>query len=70
VRRRNILRKTALVALAAALCAVLVLGLATAGAGRAKQPCTHGISSIGPVYFKDGRFAGGDTTPHTEACLP
>jgi hypothetical protein len=28
------------------------------------------VSSIGPVFIKDGKVVGGDTTPHTEACLP
>jgi hypothetical protein len=41
-----------------------------AGPGRANQQCTHGLSSIGPVFMKDGKIVGGDTTPHTEACLP
>jgi hypothetical protein len=36
----------------------------------AKPACTHGLSSIGPVSIHGGRVVGGDTTPHTEACLP
>jgi hypothetical protein len=61
---------TALVALAIAVSVVVLLGLVAARAGRAHQRCTHGVSSIGPVFIKDGKVVGGDTTPHTEACLP
>ena len=32
--------------------------------------CTHGVSAAGPVVFENGRYAGGSTTPVTEACLP
>jgi hypothetical protein len=35
----------------------------------AKPKCTHGVSSIGPVTITNGSVAG-DTTPHTEKCLP
>ena len=63
-------RGTALVALAIAVSVVVLLGLVAARPGRAHEPCTHGVSSIGPVYIKDGKVVGGDTTPHTEACLP
>jgi hypothetical protein len=45
----------------------LVLAVAPSRAG---THCTHGASSIGPVFVRDGRIVGGDTTPHTEACLP
>jgi hypothetical protein len=48
----------------------MLFGLGAAGSGRAAPRCTHGVSSIGPVYFRDGKVVGGDTTPHTEACLP
>lgn len=63
-------RGTALVAFAIALSVAVVLGLVSAAPGRARQRCTHGLSSIGPVYIKDGKVIGGDTTPHTEAYLP
>jgi hypothetical protein len=47
-----------------------VCGLAAADESRANVPvCTHGLSSIGPVYLKGGKIVGGDTRPHTEACL-
>jgi len=49
---------------------LVVIGLAAAVRGDARQGCTHGLSSIGPVLIKDGKVVGGDTTPHTEACLP
>jgi len=61
---------SALVALAVALAAVVVFGLVAAGSGRANQRCTHGVSSIGPVIIENGKVVGGDTTPHTDACLP
>jgi hypothetical protein len=35
-----------------------------------RRGCTYGLSSIGPVYMRDGKVIGGDTTPHTERCLP
>ena len=63
-------RGTALVALAVALAVAVVTGLVAAHPVRAHQPCTHGVSSIGPVYIENGKVVGGDTTPHTEACLP
>ena len=66
----NHVRATALVALAIAVSVLLVIGLAAAVRGDARQGCTHGVSSIGPVLIKDGKVVGGDTTPHTEACLP
>jgi hypothetical protein len=59
-----------LVALAVALSVVLVVGLASARPVRAHQACTHGASSIGPVYIENGKVVGGDRTPVTEACLP
>ena len=55
---------------AAVLAAVVVFGLVAAGSGRANQRCTHGVSSIGPVIIENGKVVGGDTTPHTDACLP
>jgi hypothetical protein len=63
-------RGTAVVALAIALSLVVVLGLVAARPGRAHARCTHGLSSIGPVYIAHGKVVGGDTTPDTEACLP
>jgi hypothetical protein len=63
-------RGTALAAFAIAVSVVVLLGLVAARPGRAHQRCTHGVSSIGPVLIKDGKIVGGDTTPHTEACLP
>jgi hypothetical protein len=58
------------VALAVALAAMVGVGFMAAAPSRADRSCTHGASSVGPVSFQDGKFAGGDTTPHTEACLP
>ena len=66
----NHIRGTALVALAIALSVLVVIGLVAAVPGRANRPCTHGVSSIGPVFVENGKVVGGDTTPHTEACLP
>jgi hypothetical protein len=48
-----------------ALIAVAVVATATADSAA----CTHGVSSIGPVTLTHGHLSG-DTTPHTEACLP
>jgi hypothetical protein len=53
-----------------ALAVLVLFGLAAADSSRADQPCTHGVSSIGPVFFENGKLVGGDTTPQTEACLP
>jgi hypothetical protein len=60
--------------LAAAALVALGLLLLPSGAiesGRADSTpaCTHGLSSLGPVYFHDGVISG-STTPTTEACLP
>jgi hypothetical protein len=63
-------RGTALVVLAIALSVLVVIGLVAAVPGQAHQRCTHGVSSIGPVFLENGKVVGGDTTPHTEACLP
>jgi len=57
-------------ALAIVLSALIVVGLAAAGPGRAHRRCTHGVSSVGPVFIKGGKIVGGDTTPDTQACLP
>jgi len=59
-----------LVALAIMLSVLVLIGLAAARPSRAHQPCTHGVSSIGPVFIENGQVVGGDTTPDTEACLP
>jgi hypothetical protein len=66
----NHVRGPALVALAIALSVLVVIGLVAAVPGQAHQQCTHGVSSIGPVFLENGRVVGGDTTPKTEACLP
>jgi hypothetical protein len=60
----------ALIALAIALSVLVVIGLAAAAPGHARQRCTHGVSSVGPVFIENGKVVGGDTTPDTEACLP
>ncbi|HST14584.1 MAG TPA: hypothetical protein VLJ44_07020 [Gaiellaceae bacterium] len=70
MRHLKLAQGTALVAMAIAVSVVVLLGLIAARPGRANQQCTHGVSSIGPVFIKDGKVVGGDTTPHTEACLP
>lgn len=57
-------------ALVVALSVLVVIGLVAAVPGQAHQRCTHGVSSIGPVFIENGRVVGGDTTPRTEACLP
>jgi hypothetical protein len=59
---------------AAIIVAGLLLFVASSSADRsrphAKKPvCTHGASSIGPVYLRAGKIVGGNTTPHTESCL-
>jgi hypothetical protein len=70
LRHRNRVGGTALVAFAIALSVLVVIGLAAAVPGNARQRCTHGVSSIGPVFIENGKVVGGDTTPVTEACLP
>jgi pyrimidine deaminase RibD-like protein len=60
-------------AIAAVAVSVAVAGLyltAAVARGQAGARCTHGVSSVGPVFLRDGKIVGGDTTPHTEACLP
>ena len=53
---------------------ILLLVLVTSARGDVRpthaRPCTHGVSSIGPVEIVDGKVVGGSTIPHTEACLP
>jgi hypothetical protein len=63
-------RGTALVAMAIVASVAVVLGFASARHGHPHQRCTHGASSLGPVYLDHGKVVGGDTTPHTETCLP
>jgi hypothetical protein len=70
LRHIHHVRETTLVALAIAVSVLVVIGLASATPGSARQRCTHGVSSIGPVYIENGKVVGGATTPHTEACLP
>jgi hypothetical protein len=69
LRHTSHLRTTALAVLAAVLCVLVAIGVAAAAPGKAHPRCTYGVSSIGPVIVKDGKVVGGDTTPHTEACL-
>jgi hypothetical protein len=70
LRHGNRVGGTALIALAVALSVLVVIGLAAAAPGHARQRCTHGVSSVGPVFIENGKVVGGDTTPDTEACLP
>ena len=63
-------RETTLVALAIGVSVLIVFGLVAAGPGNARERCTHGVSSVGPVYIQDGKVVGGETTPDTQACLP
>lgn len=55
----------------AAALLVLVVVAALTGIARSapSPPCTHGVSSIGPMTLVDGQIVGGSTVPHTEACL-
>ena len=66
---RNTVVHVTLASFACALAVVVLFGLAAARPSRAEPRCTHGLSSVGPVYFRDGKIIGGDTTPPTEACL-
>jgi hypothetical protein len=54
--------------------AFLVLAVGAAGQSNVRPThagrCTHGVSSVGPAVFANGRLVGGSLTPHTEACLP
>ena len=50
--------------LVGAVIAVIVVSSATADGA----PCTHGVSSVGPVVLRDGHLSG-DTRPNSEACL-
>jgi hypothetical protein len=69
VRYRNQVRITALTVLAVALCVLVAIGVAAAAPRKERPRCTYGLSSIGPVIVENGKVVGGDTTPHTEACL-
>lgn len=46
------------------LIAVVVVTTAAADS----PPCTHGVSSVGPVTITRGHLTG-DTGPYTEPCL-
>jgi hypothetical protein len=48
---------------------LLPSGAIESGKADSTPACTHGLSSVGPVYFRDGVITG-QTTPTTEACLP
>jgi hypothetical protein len=69
VRKLLSLRATGSLAL---LVATFVLSASASSARPAAggSSCTGGASSIGPVYVRGGKVVGGDTTPHTERCLP
>jgi hypothetical protein len=57
---------------AAIIVAGLLLFVASSSANRphVKKPiCTHGASSIGPIFLRAGKVVRGNTAPHTEACL-
>ncbi len=49
---------------------VLVGAAGSATEAPKQPPCTHGVSSIGPVEIANGTVVGGSTTPHTESCPP
>lgn len=57
---------------AALVVAVFVMSASASSAERepGRRGCTYGLSSIGPVYLRDGKVIGGDTPPHTDSCLP
>jgi hypothetical protein len=67
-RRRQLALPIALVLVA--LVAAGVAAVSVHAAAVRHRNCTHGLSSIGPVSFVDGRVVGGSVAPHTEACLP
>jgi hypothetical protein len=70
VRHVKHARGTVTFAAAVALSAALVLGLVAPSPVAAHRVCTHGVSSVGPVYIKSGTVVAGDMIPVTEACLP
>jgi hypothetical protein len=61
------------VQLAVFVVAGVLLFVATSSAERGRPPkkpvCTHGASSIGPIYLHDGKAVGRIPTAHTETCL-
>jgi hypothetical protein len=65
-RARNLARLVRLALLAGLIAAVVV---ATAAAG--PSPCTHGVSSVGPVVLTNGQLDPQKSRlkPHTQACL-
>jgi len=54
---------------AALLLLIVVAALTGIARSEPSPPCTHGVSSIGPVTLVGGKIVGGSTVPHTEACL-
>ena len=61
-----------LAAFAIAVTAALVMLTAGAienGKADSRPACTHGLSSLGPIYLGTARWSR-LTTPVTEACLP
>jgi hypothetical protein len=57
------------VAVTAAL-VTLTTGAIENGKADSQPACTYGLSSLGPIYLRDGQVVGGSTTPVTEPCLP
>lgn len=51
------------------LVGALIAVVAVTAAPADSPVCTQGVSSVGPVTIVHGRVSG-DTTPHTEPCLP
>jgi hypothetical protein len=47
----------------------IVISSGTGSSAERPQACTHGASSLGPIYFAHNQVVG-STTPHTDACLP
>jgi hypothetical protein len=68
--RRYGTRKLATATLVIVGLSVLPAGAVESGKADSSPACTHGLSSLGPVLFRDGQVVGGSTTPTTEACLP
>ena len=63
-------RTAAFVAIVTAALLLVTAGAIETGKADPQPACTHGVSSLGPVYFQDGQIVGGSTVPTTEACLP
>lgn len=55
---------------AVALLVLVLVGVARGDETRKHQPCTHGVSSIGPMVIANGKAVSGSTQPDTQACLP